>query len=204
MSPLQGAPSSGRCPSNTRPWVSTRAARQHMFNVSYSLKHRHCPRKYYFSLVFSYVTASLGHLSIKDIENTSPLESRCIELPTELLFYALLLSVSVFYLHDSLRPSHLSSWKCVLLFISLPSHILPFYWFCSSCFSPSLHAIPTFYFHFSQAVLLLPFPALIKCSARIPSSPSVPGMGPCVALPFFPSPLPRMVLLGAAFLLKIM
>lgn len=76
-----------------------------MFNVSYSLKNRDCPRKYYFSLVFSWVTASLGDLSIKDIENTSPLESRYIELPTELVFCTLLLSVSVFYLHDSLCPS---------------------------------------------------------------------------------------------------
>lgn len=115
---------------------------QHMLNVCYSSKHKDCHRKYYFSLIFSWVTASLGDSSIKDIENTSPLESRCIELPTKLLFYTLLLSVLVFYLHDSLCPSppesvsfclplSLHTSFCSVVFAALVSHhplmpMLPF------------------------------------------------------------------------------
>lgn len=105
------------CPANT---VLSRH-RGSTFNVSYSLKHRHWLRKYYFSLVCSWVTASLRDLSIRCWKYQSPVK-QVYWTPNRFAFlYIAAFCFCGFFVWQSVS---MTSWKCILSPCTQPSLLL--------------------------------------------------------------------------------
>lgn len=172
---------------------------QHMFNVSYSLKHRDWLRKCYFSLVCSWVTASLGDLSIRHWKYQSPVKQVYWTANRFAFLYVATFCFCVLFVWQFVA---ITAWKWILSPCTQPSLLL-FLLFCLMSHHLSMPFLPFTWIHARQFLQPSPFPAPVKCWAHFFSSCSVTEMGLHKALPLLLSPVLCMVLPGAAFLFKI-